>query len=79
MPVPFKKRFKFNFEIKGFYFHLMLGFIVVYVSHKWAYIPEIGDPKISEIAIGWIPWNIQEGEVIPAWKPYHREYREMQR
>jgi hypothetical protein len=76
--VPFRKRFRFQFERKGerFYFHLLLGIAVLYVSRRWGYWD--GSPQFSEVAIGWIPWRIREGGVLPCWKPYYREYPEQQ-
>lgn len=76
MAVPWRKRFRITFDNDGwrFSFRLVAGVFIFYVSRKWESW-ETESTLISEIAIGWIPWNVEEGQTVPAWKPYrHEEY-----
>ena len=74
MAVPWRKRFRVTFDNDGWRFSLRLvaGFFIFYVSRKWqSWYTE--STFISEVTIGWIPWNVKEGQTVPAWKLYHRE------
>jgi len=74
MTIPWRKRFRIDFDHNSWRFSLrvLVGFVVFYVSRKWeSWNTE--STLISEIAIGWIPWNIQAGQTVRAWKPYHHE------
>jgi hypothetical protein len=76
MSISWQKRFRITFEHDGWRFSLrvVVGFVLFYLCRKWeSWIPK--SHLISQVAIGWIPWRIQEGQSIPAWNLYYREER----
>ena len=71
--VPLKKRFGFKFRRDGerFFMRVCCGVFLVVVSRRWD-APDYLYRRESKFTIGWIPWKVEEGSIVPTWTPYKR-------
>jgi hypothetical protein len=79
MVVPWRHKFRWQFERDGnrFYLRILCGVLVFYVARRWEWLPTVNQ-RHSQVTIGWIPLRVKEGGLLRVWSPYQRIYSAVQ-
>lgn len=78
--VPFREKFRVRggYHRGRFYLQILFGFVNIRIARRWDIYYSVSSVLHSQILIGWIPWRIRVGEVMPCWSLFHREWRGVQ-
>ena len=80
-PIPFRYKFRMRLYRSadgGFMWQWFLG--VVSVQVLWRYRPFFDcwypGTRVSSFSLGWIPWRVEAGQLLPMWTVWERQVAE---